>query len=337
MNFRHFTARIRRLASNFVRLFPNGLNFKRMLKLYVANYKLFGAKKKPDEHRVIVLYQNGSPFCPGLADRLKAAVTCYIIAQENGYNFYFYHDSGFLMNSYLEPNEVPWLINKNDISLGIGRFKVIWYANKMLKLDSRVSEYHAYQTLDLYPNLSDELKEKYPFSRIFSKLFKESQHLKDILANTFRSTGVVENKYVAVHIRFMDFFEAVEQNPASTPFIKHASEAEQKAMIVSIHATLENIHKQHPDVPIVLFSDSPKFLNTPHADYIHLIPGQVGHIYVYEGNANVTDKAFIDFFVISKAMKIYNIVGPGTLNSGYSELAARIGDKPFERVERVIG
>lgn len=336
MNYRHFIARIHRIVSKLINLFPNGTAYKTKYRILAANYKLFGKKKKPNEHRVIILFKKGTPNTPGLADRINAAVTAYIIAQENDYNFYYYHDVGFRMESYLMPHEVPWLIDLNDISLGLGKFKILWNATQLIKLDRNVKEYHAYHAYDLYSILPDNLKEKYDFTRVFHKLFKESTHLKEIIGNTLKATGIVENEFIAVHVRFLNFFEAVEQNPKYTPYIKLASEENQKAMIHSVHATLENIHNQHPDIPIILFSDSPKFLSSNHADYIHQVPGEVGHIHVHAGNDNVTDKAFIDLFVMSKAKKIYNIIGPDTYKSGYPLLASRIGGKPFERIERIL-
>ena len=36
------------------------------------------------------------------------------------------------------------------------------------------------------------------------------------------------------------------------------------------------------------------------------------------------------------AKRVYNIIGPGTYASGYSYMGARIGQKPFSRMQRIV-
>ncbi|MBR3695047.1 MAG: hypothetical protein IKL98_02270, partial [Akkermansia sp.] len=143
-----------------------------------------------------------------------------------------------------------------------------------------------------------------------------------------------ENEYIAVHARFLDFFENVEQKRV-TAFTRHAAPEEQQKMIESVNRTIQHIINKHEGKKVLLFSDSPTFLASPHPEGVCIIPGEVGHIYACSGNKAVTLKAFSDLFMISQASHIYNIVGPGTYPSGYSYLAARIGARPFCRIERL--
>lgn len=334
---KHLIARIRRCASIIIqKIIPNGGTIKDKFNLICSTYTWWQFNKLTNEKRVICIYTKTSRDRPGLADRLKAFLGCYVIAKESGYNFYIYHDAGFYLTDYLEPNEVDWRIEKDNIHWGINRFKIRWFLTQFIQLDSQYSEYHPHYTWDVIGNLPEHLKHEYNFSKTYNELFKPTRHLRNLMNTSYKELGLEENQYVAVHVRFLDFFEAVEQNPDDTPFIKLATKEEQEEMIKSIHATLDEIHAENQGMPILLFSDSIKFMNTPHPEYVLQLSGEVGHIHTHQGNREVTDKAFTDLYAIAGAKKIISIVGPRTYASGYCKTAALIGNKPFMRVERIL-
>lgn len=327
--------RIRRCISLLVAtIIPNSNQLKSKVRCLKQLYKLFDSKKST-ENRVILYYADGSPDCPGLADRLKAMVTGYSIARKNCYNYYIFHHLGFKIEDYLIPNEINWLIEKKDICLGLNHLRFLWFTTRIEKLDPRYSEYHLHFAQDSTESLTEEDQEEYNFSKLFHQLFKPTDYLKGLIDKTRNRLQIDENGYIAVHVRFLDFFETVESK-RDTAFTKHARAEEQAEMIHSIQLTLQKLHTESGGLPILLLSDSNTFLNTEHAQYIHTIPGEVGHIYSKEGNKEITDRAFIDMFLISEAKLVYNIIGPGTYASGYSYMGARIGSKPFSRVNRLI-
>ena len=334
---KHLLARIRRCASVIVKtLIPGGGALKDKFKVIRSTYSWWQFRKITNEKRLIRIYTKTSVDRPGLADRLKAFLGCYVIAEESGYRFYIYHDAGFDLADYLEPNEVDWRIEKKNIHWGINRFKIEWFLTQFIQLNPQYTEYHPHFTWDVIGNLPEHLQHKYSFSATYNKLFKPSSHLKNLMNKVYQELGLIENQYIAVHVRFLDYFEAVEQNPADTPFIKLASEEEQAAMVKSIHATLDVIHEEKPGMPILLFSDSSKFMNMPHPDYVLQLSGEVGHIHTHQDNLNVTDKALTDLYAIAGANKVISIVGPDLYTSGYCKTAALMGDKPFVRVERIL-
>lgn len=326
--------KIRRMASSlFAAVVPDSHQFKCKLRCLLALYKPFDLKK-PTENRLIAYYADGSPDCPGLADRLKAMVSGYIVAAENNYKYYIYHQLGFDIQEYLIPNEVDWRIETKDICLGLNHVRFLWFTRHMTSLNKKHSEYHIHYAQDVTENLTEEEKKSYGFFQIFHKLFKPTEHLQQLIRNTQNSLNIQENQYIAIHIRFLDFFERVESK-RDTAFTRHASPEEQEEMIRSIHQTIDKIHSESNGLPIILFSDSNKFLNLPHEPYIRIIPGEVGHIFSKEGVKKITDRAFLDMFIIAGAKYVYNIVGPGTYTSGYSYMGARIGNKPFSRIPRI--
>ena len=132
-----------------------------------------------------------------------------------------------------------------------------------------------------------------------------------------------DNQFIAVHIRFLNFFEPVE---------KEATEAtgtaqQQEQMIVNIHAALNQIHHESDCRDILLFSDSNRFLQAPHPSYIKILPGAVGHISRNNGIKSITDKTFTDMFVMGKAKRIYRLLGEHIYAGGFAQTAARLAGK----------
>lgn len=335
MKLQFLMDRMRRLASKTIAfLIPNSTHIKLKARALLSVYKLFPLSSKSSEKRLICIYRKKGPFGPGLADRLKCMVSGYIIAKESNRAYYIYHDQGFALDDYLIPASIDWRISYDDMSLGVLSNKRLWFVKKLVKLDDSIAEYHFLSAGDIAETLTGELKCKYDFGLVFHTLFRPSELLQNTIDFICELYSLQENEYIAIHTRFLDFFENVEQDRV-TAFTRHASPEQQQKMIDSVNRTIQHISSKHEGKRILLFSDSPTFLAAHHPEGVCIIHGEVGHIYARAGNKNVTLKAFSDMFIISRASHIYNIVGPGMYSSGYSYLAARIGSRPFCRIERL--
>lgn len=298
-------------------------------------YKLFCKRVPVKVPRLICYYRDGSRDCPGLADRLKAMVTGYIIAAENGRPFYIYHDHGFLLEDYLVPAMVDWHIEHEEINVGLFNCRRLWFSDRLVKLSPRVAEYHSLGGGDITMNLSGDLKDKYDFSRMFHRLFRLSSSLQHHLDELCSQYDLQEDSFIAVHVRFLDFFDTVESGQ-ETAYTRHASSQEQAAMIDSVNYTITQLQKRHLGKRVLLFADSPTFMVAEHPKGVITLPGEIGHIHSHPGNNAVTLKAFLDMFTMARASHIYSIIGPGIHSSGFSYMSARIGGKSFERVERLV-
>lgn len=324
----------RRLSRLLSSIIPNFHSIKLRVKAFLSIYSLLPFRSKSKEKRLICLYRAKGPFGPGLADRLKAMVTGYIIAKTNNRSYYIFHDNGFMIEDYLVPAKEDWRIDINDVSFGIFSCKRAWFVKSLIKLDDSAAEYHFLGGGNVADKLTGEQKNEYDFHRIFHTLFRPSAIVQQEIDSINKQHSLSPDSYIAVHIRFLDFFENVEQKRV-TAFTQHASIEEQREMIASINHTLAHLLKEHENKKLLLFSDSPTFLAVEHPNGVHTIPGDVGHIYAHEGQKPVILKAFVDLFLISHAYHVYNIVGAGTYTSGYSYVGALIGNKPFKRIERL--
>ena len=288
----------------------------------IKSYKLFDFRRL-NPSRVIIYMTETTEFA-GLADRFKTFINGYILAQENNRTLHIYHDKGFKLEKYLEPNEIDWRISPKEICWGLNKVKLLWFDQFPLILKKKNKEYHGYALYaDLTPPNSHLLLGKYNFSELFNRLFIPSAHLRHLVDSAMRACQLAENQFIAVHIRFLDFFEPVEKEAKQAI----GTPEQQEQMIKDIHVTLDRLLRESGCKSILLFSDSNRFLQAPHPDYVKVLPGTVGHISRNSGINNIADKAFTDFFIMSKAKCIYRILGEHIYASGFAQTSAKIGGK----------
>lgn len=267
----------------------------------------------------------------GIADRLRSIVTAYVVAKENNREYYIYHDKDFNLDEYLEPAGTDWRIRKKDIRRGLNNVAFLWFLQTWPKLNPWRNEYHCYWASSLIDMgvLPSDIQAKYTFSSAFWSLFKMSQKLKLMVKEAMEAAHLSENNYVAVHLRFMNFFEAVEER--STDSNGTATKEEQENMLAAVNQTLHKIYNEHP-LHIVLFADSNRFLESAHPDFCTILPGTVGHVLCHSHNEAIISKAFVDLMVMAKAKTVISIVGKGIYGGGFAMTAASIGHKPFIKV-----
>ena len=88
---------------------------------------------------------------------------------------------------------------------------------------------------------------------------------------------------------------------------------------------------------VMLASDSMTFIAYVQREVpdVYVVPGQVKHIDTAgETNDAENIKMFLDYYLISKAQKVYSLVGTGMWPSAFPEYAAKIGGAEFVR-ERI--
>ena len=310
---------------------PHQINtIKRILGLY----KTFDFKFR-SANRVIAIMTE-STVNAGLADRFRTMLSGYVLAAESGKSFHIHHTKGFHLEDYLVPNEIDWRINPKSIASGFNNVQFMFFLKRIKQLQ-KSRECHVYSGDNLIDNgfIPSSLAHKYSDHSVFNKLFKFHPNVISSANKLMQEIGITANEYVSVHLRFLNFFERVELY-GNYP---EGSEEEKAEMLTSIEATLEKIHKE-TNSEILLFSDSNTFLKSPHADYVHVLPGTVGHVVKHNGQDDVTLKAFSDLLIMSRSRAVYSIIGkniyaPGFCSNGFSRAGAYIGNKPFIRYPRI--
>lgn len=178
-------------------------------------------------------------------------------------------------------------------------------------------EFHVSTNCYLYP-------EKY--SILFKELFKPSKYLEEAI-----NQNMPRRPYFSYSFRFMQLLGDFKDTYGDILNIE-----ERERMINKCLQELFSLLKSLPEGFLAFVaSDSKTFLKRAcEADpRIFCIEGEIIHPHTYfEEKIEDSDiylKTFLDFFIISKAEKVYRLQTGKMHTSGFPKLAAYIGNKPF--------
>ena len=285
----------------------------------------------------VVMIHNGWVYSNGWADRLRGIVSTYLLCKELGREFRILFTHPFPLELFLLPNTYDWRIDEKDISFSIQQSRPIileicgqsrWKTKKQkarlkhhLKKSKR-KQAHVY-TNALFAYHED-------FKGAFHELFKPSERLQSAIDRELANLG---NDYVSVSARFMgvlgDFVDTVG--------VEVLPKDQQEQLLQACITTLEKIHRQHPDSPLLVNSDSTTFLDrASQLPYVYTIPGHILHLDVTEAAMDeeqlyhTYEKTFLDFFMIAHATEIYRLQGQWMRSeTGFPYAASLVYGRPF--------
>lgn len=278
--------------------------------------------RKAKMPQTLIFYLDPSIGHPGLADRLKAIIGCYHIAQNNHMGFRIVFDFPFSLSDYLSPNEVDWRCRKEDVRFSIVNSRFFDYEGEMVTLQSNM-QYVCINYVGILPTPTSKLGNKLlnnDIPTLWNQLFKQNEYLRQAI----ESQGYEAKSYVAVHLRFINAFEHFEKSTRAA-----LSPQQQHDLLQRCREGLIRIHAAHQREKILVFSDSAYFLSKIKDLPVESLEStHISHIR-YTNSSDSTLKTFIDFFMISRAKAVYRVLAPEMYKTGYSELAAIIGEVPL--------
>ena len=279
----------------------------------------------------------------GLCDRLRAMISVYKVCKKLGLKYKVGHFYPFDLSLYLKPNKVDWYIpeeyvdmNKHNVEIiglptlrnnitgldGMGGFNLhMNYMTKYLKKASKKGkQIHVYTNAEyLHPK---------EYNEYFHELFKPSEDLQRLVDWNLQKLG---GKFVSVTTRFQnlmgDFYEGERYKPLD-------SEEEKQEYIKKCIDKVNEIHGRHPNMKILVTSDSARFLEeVKKLQYVHVIPGKVVHLYfTTDSSYEVYLKSFVDLLTLSEAQKLYLIATGRMYISGFTRVASFINNRPCENI-----
>lgn len=266
---------------------------------------------------------------PGFADRIKAIVYAAHKAKTAGLKFYIIWNG---LDKYLLPNnenDSDWRATMDDLEYSFKYTKIwdLYNTNELSPLIKNGKQYHCRNYMGnmspyKFEDNGDLWYEEY------NRLFKKSP----ILNEYINATKLEPREYVAVHLRFVNALETVEKD-----FNNQLSEEAQIELINRCKKAIRSIVTKHHEKKIVVFSDSRRFLETLNdINVIVLNSNNIGHIGMYNNNYNtdMLGKTILDFYMISRSYHVYSIGCKEIYaNSGFPQIAALMGNIPFERIE----
>lgn len=294
------------------------------LRYYFRNLRYYWQKYSFAKDRIVsgnTLYFIIDPDIkhPGLADRFKAIVGLFYVAQMSGFDFKIIFNHPFHLADYLSVNRYNWIADESELSYSYRNVRLIAYngSGKIPKLRKSVKQYHVYCYIG-YDILSSNhvLNAESVWRSLYLELFKPSCALRECLSR-YRLEAF---SYIAVHLRFVNALENFEGDQFNT-----LTEVGRENLIQRCLKGIKRIIEENANKKIVIFSDSRVFLERVKVLPVMVLDGEVGHISFTESSSEVVMKTFVDFYTISNASRVIRILAPEMYNTVFSYYAAVVG------------
>lgn len=294
-------------------------------KIRILKLNLFFNKGLTKAQNINVFYFIIDPCLkhPGLADTLKAIVSCYYIAKKNNYKFKIIYKTPFYLNTYLEENKIKWNADINELEYSIYNTKFFNYTGNKIPQLKENCQYHCYNYIgkDIFWHEEEHIK---IWFNLYNELFKPS----NLIIKALKKLDFIDKEYVTVHLRFVNLLENFEKGDKSKLSIK-----EKEILIQKCKQQIFKIKEHHTKIPIVVLSDSATFLNEiKDLPVIILDASNISHI-CHSNNKNSILKTFIDFHIMINAKYNYKIRGCGLYNTAFSSYAAYSGGKNIIEID----
>lgn len=276
----------------------------------------------------------GNTASGGLVDRLRGAVSTFMVCKGLSADFRIYFTHPFHLEDYLVPNLYDWRIGRTELSFSrrqTQRLVIDTVIDSTQEREMQRQTMHkaiakARQQTHVYTNAA--FCYDADFGELFRELFKPSSRLQACLDSIQQAIGAA---YISVSARFLNLLNDFNEENYSEPL----PESEQEALLDSCMNQLNRLHVDFPRHKILVCSDSIRFLHKAMTcKYIYTIEGKISHIdNDVPQDYDYYQKTFLDFFTIAQAEKVYLLKGPGMNMSGFPLAASLVGGKPFETIE----
>lgn len=153
----------------------------------------------------------------------------------------------------------------------------------------------------------------------FNELFVPTE---DLFA-AIEKCGMAKRSYVSAHLRFVNALEHFEDGVYNS-----LSQEKQLLLIQKCLDCLHHIQKQCGK-PLLVFSDSNRFLQIAKEQGFMILDGNVGHVSFNADRSNVL-KTFLDFYMIGRSDKVFRIISKEMYGTTFSLYASVFGNCELE-------
>lgn len=322
---------IKRKIRKFIGLStPKGNEIEKLYKGYRFGLHLLKKMKWESADRINVFYFIIDPNLPhpGLADRLKAIVSCYYICQQNNYLFKLIFDTPYSLSDYFSENEIKWSSTSEELEYSFKDTRLCIYTSYFGNKDRRKlkanKQYHCFTySGQIVFDRNESLDTRVLFHSYFTKLFKPSEKLEA----EFQKTGLKEKEYISIHVRFVNALGGFEHG--CYPILP---ENDQIILIQKCKQAIKRLTEKNT-LPVVVFSDSVRFLSeVKDLPVIVLDSTNIKHLNESESN-DAFMKTFLDFLTISRSKEVYRLISKDLYKTEFSVYAAYAGGVEIKSIE----
>ena len=298
----------------------------RVYKYYGSKYNFRATKIDiKNKSRIIFIFDPQREH-PGVVDQLKAMIGMYYIAKISNLDYKIIHDDPFSLKDYLVPKSVKWDMPWEELSYNLNNVKIIYCngQNPIKRVSGKYKQYHVYSYIGYDYLVTNKINE---WKKVWKQLYDELFTPSEALLSEINRLNLLEKSYIAIHLRFvntLDFFEKGEYQSLSVQ--------EKNNLIENCINQIEIIRNQNLSVPVVVFSDSELFLSKLDNIDVTVLGGKIQHISQSSDSSTIM-KTFVDFYLISRAKKVYSLIGPNMYHSVFPLYASVIGEIDFEQID----
>lgn len=265
----------------------------------------------------------------GLADRLRGAVSTYIISKLCGRPFRLYFTYPFKLEDYLVPNKYDWSISTDEVTFSKEQSVIALSetiddskSERLMQKQKLIDKVKRSMNLQTHVYTNAAFCYDQGFVDTFNYLFKPAPRL---LQHLNKIKSEIGGPYMTISARFCNLLDDFNEEVYSEPLMG----TERDTLLANCIKQIEQLVIRHPQLRLVVCSDSIKFINEAKQHFdIYNIPGTISHI----GNDikhhyDYYEKTFLDFFTIYNAEHVFLLHGPHMMLSGFPYAAASAGGK----------
>lgn len=283
---------------------------------------------------------DGESFHGGMCDRFKGIISLYAYCKYVDLPFRIRYTFPFRLEDYLVPAQYDWTLKDGEYTDNPLYHRVLYmrgehYARRLMYFYP-TRQVHFYTNRDLLPWLRERFCDNgvkgYDWGVLYRELFKPAPVLQQRIDNIL---GEIGGEYDAAVFRFQNLLGDFKEYH----FKALQEKAEAQELLEKCLDYVKQKKESMPGKMLLVTSDSINFLRrVAQIDGVYVIPGTLSHMDCSkhgDAPANAADgylKSFLDFYMISKARKVYRVGTPLMYNSEFPVYAAKINDRPFESV-----
>ena len=302
------------------------LSENRVRELYFArHFYHWSLREERPEPMVISCFEGGN----GFADRLRGIISAYAYAKCIGIPYRLEHNEPYRWEDYFVPNHYDWRLRDGEKSYNLRYARPAFFmddsrGDHLLKLNHALQR-HIYSNQSFLDLLNHTFQTRLKYHELYNELFCPSKKLQKQIDRVQSEMGT---EYVSVSFRFQrlmgDFDDIIGRVLA---------ESERLVLIDKCRAFLCELKIKHPEVPrLLVTSDSSTFVHAiSDLRFCYVIPGNIGHLGMAQ-HESVLMKTFLDFYMISKARKVYMAHTGEMYRGGFAQSAAATTNTLYEEI-----
>lgn len=318
------------------------MGFRHRIKEIIYGFKYLSLKDDTkvidfEEREAVISMIDGRMWHGGITDRFKGIVSGALYAKYLGMPFRIKYNFPFDLTDYLLPNQYDWRIEERNISNSLFHSRALCTRHekgkRMLKVRNK-GQIRFYCNVDLTTVL-DFQPFKTDWGEEFNRLFRPSPILQKEIDRHLEEIG---EEYVAMVFRFQNLLGDFEEYKFKEIGDNQYKDRLIEANINEIINVLDSEKlKTGRTKKILVTSDSATFLERAcKIPEVYSLKGRSAHVDT-KGTGNTNHiKAFVDFFMISKANMVYSVTIDKMYPSDFPNYAAKVGHVPFKRINKTL-